>query len=188
MSSIIDRIEIPDFSSYTDPVELALAFIEYVKQIERERGLTDEEIAAKYLCGSCEILADAIVNLLKLYGKNAMKYPMEVDYLEKDGSIQHNGKHVVVDLYEKEDNQTTEKRRPGSINMKYKIKHLGFVDILGTHSAEELAIIKKEFYLSDKYRKIVESIPEEDRKEDIPLIAFYYLENHLNKTNATMKM
>lgn len=188
--SILDRVEIPDFGSYTDPVEMALAFIEYVKQIERERGLTEEEIDAKYLCGSCEILADGIVNLLKLYGKNAMKYPMEVDYLDKDGSIQHNGKHVVVDIFEKVENnsQTPEKRRPGTINLKYKIKHFGFVDILGPHTAEDLTIIKRQFYLSDKYRKIVENLPQEDRDEDIPLIAFYNLENHLGEINASMKM
>lgn len=51
--------------------ENILAIIEFVKQVEREHGLSDEEIEYKYTRGNCKNLAQLAIldTLVRLFGK-----------------------------------------------------------------------------------------------------------------------
>lgn len=60
--------------------------IEFVKQLERERGLSEEEIQYKYACGHCDNLAKLVVNLINnLFGKQRTIGVDKVEFTRGDG-------------------------------------------------------------------------------------------------------
>ncbi len=69
MQQIIKEIPIPNFSREDTSEEVVLKFIEYIKNIERARGLSDEQITAKYVHGCCEELATETINILRVMRK-----------------------------------------------------------------------------------------------------------------------
>ena len=60
-----------------------LAIIEFVKQVEREHGLSEEQIIHKYTCGYCGFLVDVVIKTLdKLFGtiKEIKKCTRNINY------------------------------------------------------------------------------------------------------------
>ena len=65
VQQILKEIPIPDFSKEDTSEEVILKFVEYIKDIEKARGLTEEQITAKYVHGCCEELATETINVLR---------------------------------------------------------------------------------------------------------------------------
>lgn len=109
-----------------------LAIIDFVKRVEKEHGLTDEQIIVKYTCRYCSVLAcDFVVKTLhSLLG---------VEEDEVDASLQKVATRKAAHHY--------------YVELKQRGKKPVYFDILGKKSLEEMQNFVNSDYWDETYKK-----------------------------------
>jgi len=164
ISVVLNSVRIPDFNKNDSTEQIILKFIEYVKDIERERGLSDEQIIAKYTYGCCANLANGIKYILKEKG-------IRCDYRTIDCNIPYNecfgnkGPHCLIEIYNTDNLSDTEAL------LSYTSSRL-FFDINGKHDTQSIEEFANKFYIEDKkYCKIIKEMNDYEKDDSIPAFA-----------------
>lgn len=143
INKIMKNINVPYLNNYMSTEDIILSFIEFVKDIERRRGLTEEQIIAKYAHGCCEQLQQAILKVVKTAGKsNCISRRISNCKVPKLPSLK-GGSHYVVQTYPED--MSTDDIISGKGD-----KQALFFDITGMHGIDWPAKFANEFYIKNE--------------------------------------
>lgn len=167
INEVIKDVSVPYISERDSTESIILQFIEYVKEIERRRGLTEDQIIAKYSHGCCEQLQRGILDVARAFGKHCINRRISNCQMTKLENLSNGGSHYVVETYP-EDMSTDEfLSEKGSKNVR-------FFDITGKHNADWPLKFANEFYIkNEKYIHIKRAMTEEQIAEDDNIPGFY---------------
>lgn len=167
INEVIKDVSVPYISERDSTESIILQFIEYVKEIERKRGLTEEQIIAKYSHGCCEQLQHGILDVARAFGKHCINRRISNCQMPKLENLSNEGSHYVVETYP-EDMSTDE------ILSEKGSKNVRFFDITGKHNADWPLKFANEFYIkNEKYINIKRAMTEEQIAEDDNIPGFY---------------
>lgn len=166
INEIIKDVSVPYITERDSTESIILQFIEYVKEIERRRGLTEDQIIAKYSHGCCEQLQHGILDVARAFGKNCINLRISNCQMPKLKNLR-SGSHYVIQTYP-EDLSTDD-----IISGQGDEKTLYF-DITGKHNADWPLKFANEFYIkNEKYIHIKRAMTEEQIAEDDDIPEFY---------------
>ena len=180
-NDLLNNLNYQQLRSNDSTVNIVLNFIDYVKTVERARGLTDEQIVAKYIYGGCSMLSDCIKQLVDSYGNNdntkAQIY--EMDVIPTSWTPPGTSYHSYVELYEIKltNNKST---RLGGLSFGMKKESYGYFDIFGYHDYQELSYYKRQFWIDNiNYEMIAKDISKQELDYDVPLFVLDYFLNNI---------
>lgn len=181
IKEILKKIPIPDFSKEDSSEVVVLKFIEYIKDIERKRGLTDEQITAKYVHGCCEELATETVSVLKAMNREGYKNKTKKCKMPLLDNLS-SGPHYVVELYPKgyyieKDTNTVEISKSSGLSERR------FYDITGGHDGIWFAKdMPEKFYIENEhYIHTKRQMSEFQLNKMIPRYAFIHISKLLEQ-------
>lgn len=169
INKIMKNINVPYLNEYMSTEGVILSFIEFVKEIERRRGLTEEQIIAKYAHGCCEQLQHGILKVAKATGKPYCINRKITNCKVPNLPNLHSGSHYVVQSYPEYMSMEDVLTGKGD-------KETQFYDITGKHGLDWPAKFANEFYIKNenlihtKRAMTEEQIAEDD---DIPYYAAF---------------
>ncbi len=189
-NDLLDNLNYQQFRNNDSTVNIVLNFIDFVKAVERARGLTDEQIVAKYTHGGCSMLSNSIKQLVDNYGNNdnikAQIY--EMDVVPTSWAPTGTSYHSYVELYEIKES-INKNTRIGKIPIPFGIKKesYGYFDILGYHNYQELSYYKCQFWIDNRsYESVAENMQKQEFDYDVPLLVLdYFLNNILLSSKNT---
>ena len=160
INEIMKNINVPYLNNYHPTDMVILNFIEFVKEIERKRGLTEKQITAKYAHGCCEELQQAILKVVKSAGRTNCINRRISDCKVPNLPNLKGGSHYVVQTYPAD--MSTEDIISGKGD-----KQAHFFDITGMHGAGWPAKFANEFYIkNENLIHIKRAMTEEQIAED----------------------
>ena len=143
INKIMKNINVPYLNNYMSTESIILGFIQFVKDIERRRGLTEKQITAKYAHGCCEQLQQSILKVVKAAGKsNCINRRISNCKMPNLPNLK-GGSHYVVQTYPED--MSTEDIISGKGD-----KETLFFDITGMHGIEWTEKFANEFYIKNE--------------------------------------
>lgn len=164
INEILDGIQIPDIKQEDTSEEIILKFIEYIKEVERARGLTDEQIIAKYTNGCCADIEEAISDFLKINGIDSQTKRISCK-IPSNNLGREDSPHYLVQISDTPDNYS-------------------YYDILGKHDSQFLAYFAEKFYIENpEYQRIVSEMTDYQMNSTVPEEAFYRVYSEMQKVS-----
>ena len=187
-NDLLSNLNYQQLRNNDSTVNIVLNFIDFVKTVERARGLTDEQIITKYTFGGCSMLSNSIKQLVDSYnGNDNIKATIyEMDVMPPSWAPPGVAYHSYVELYEiKISNK--QNTGLGKLPLSVKKDSHGYYDIFGYHDYQELSYYKQQFWIDNtNYETIAKNMQREELDYDVPLLVLnYYLNNLLLSDNHT---
>jgi len=168
IEEVLNIVEKPEFDKNDTSEQLIFKYLEYLKNIERARGLTDEQITAKYVNGRCENLMIGIANVLKTMDRQFATRKIKCKVPE---GIENyvDGSHFVIELQDEKSGKSL------------------YYDIRGKSDREFLNEFAENFYVKNtKYHYMArEEMSDYEMDEDIPDYAFEHIYGDLENSKST---
>ena len=162
INEVLDTVQIPNVSKEDSNEELILKFIEYIKNVERARGLTEEQIIAKYTNGCCGDLEEAITDFLKAKGIDSQTKRISCK-IPNNNLGRKDSPHYLVQISD----------TPESYS---------YYDIIGKHDSQFLIHFAKKFYIENpEYQRIVAQMTDYQMDSTVPEEAFYRVYSQMQK-------
>ena len=180
INKIMKNINVPYLNNYMSTESIILGFIQFVKDIERRRGLTEKQITAKYAHGCCEQLQQSILKVVKAAGKsNCINRRISNCKMPNLPNLK-GGSHYVVQTYPED--MSTEDIISGKGD-----KETLFFDITGMHGIDWPEKFANEFYIkNENLIHTKRAMTEEQLGEDDDIPIPYYAATSMIEINKDM--
>ena len=161
-NAIMESINLPEFSKEDSSEEIILKYVDSLKEVERKRGLTDEQIIAKYTNGYCVDFEEAVHNLLSMQNKGAITKKISCKIPE---------------------NELGRKESPHFlVGVRVDDEKMSYYDILGKHSESDLREFSQHFYIDNpQYIQMMSQLTEYQKDGDIPLLIVSRIYEEISK-------
>ena len=170
IEEVLNEVEKPEFNKSDTTEQLIFKYLEYLKNVERARGLTDEQITAKYVNGRCGNLQMGIASVLKTMDR---EYATRKITCKAPEGIENyvDGSHFVIELYDEKTGKSQ------------------YYDIRGKSDRESLNEFAENFYVKNpKYHHMAREVMSDyEMDEDVPDEAYNFIYDDLVEAKTTQK-
>ena len=161
-NDIIESVDLSKYSMKDTSEEIILKYIEDLKEVERKRGLTDEQIIAKYTNGYCADLEEAVHNLLAMQNKGVITKKISCKIPENELG-RRESPHYLVGIHQGNED-------------------ISYYDILGKHSESDLREFSEHFYIDNpQYTQMMPQMTEYQKDSEIPLLIVNRIYEEISK-------